>query len=248
MERKTRVLLLITILIIIFKSSNANASELQLKDTEYFRVTETYKVYEFNIGYVKVSQYNVYDMVPLSADSQIINRTMFPKNIVGPSQYDTSDFYDLNYSPNIKLNNIKFMDDSWRGTIYYCPSMSFEFSDTNEDVKTGSFWVAYKLKRLPHLHTREKLIPNKEFHVGINSDPYRGLKKYFTILAFPAGTELTEIFHYLPLRQESNNNRIFLIYDLTEIKENVGYHVKFILPDNNIPELDLTDLIQIMEK
>lgn len=243
-EKKKCKLLLITLLIIIFKSSNAYASELQY--TKYFRMAEHYQVYEFNIGYVKLSQYNIYDVVSLPADPQILNNTMFLKNIAGTSQYDTSDFYGLEYSPNIKLNSIKFIDDKWRGTIYYSPSMNFEFSDINEVAKINSLWMAYKLKRLPHLHTRKELIPNEEFHLGINSAPRR-LKKHIAILVFPAGTELTEIFHHLPTRQESSDNRIFLIYDLTEIKKNVGYHVKFILPDNNLSELNMTDLMQIMD-
>lgn len=230
----------------IFRSSNAYASELQLRDTKYFRMTEFYNVYEFNIGYVKVSQYNVYDVVPLPANSQIINKAIFPEKITGSSQYDTGDLYDLNHSSNIKLNNLAFMDDRWRGAIYYYPNINFEFNDTNEDAKADSVWVSYKLKRLPHLHTREALIPDKEFHLGINAAPRR-LKRHIAILVFPAGTELTEIFHYPPSRQRSDNNRIFLIYDLTEIKENAGYHVKFILPDNNISELNMLELFQTMD-
>lgn len=230
------LLLLFTILII----NNVYSQNNTYSPKEYL-----YKIYEFHVGYIKVTQYKTYILPEIdNIDKTEIAKILFNRiKFGGSSQYDTGDLYDINYSSNIQLAGKKFTNDNWRGTVYYNPSLNFVFSPP-DNINFSSIWVSYKLKSSPLLHTRKPLTSDQEFHLGINSSPVAYLKKNICVLAFPSDTKITEIFHHLPTMQENFDDWILLIYDLTEIEDNVGYHVKFILSPETNQEINIDKLIQ----
>lgn len=183
------------------------------------------RVYEFHPSYIKISE-----VLQNSQPGWSGYKVKFTST--SPSLYEAEHIYDVQNSPNIIVKKRKVVDDPWRGVIYKKHRLKCR-------IPIGEkCYISYKAKVLPLLHTRKAISAGKELHLGINTGS-SSYKERYRVLAFPKDTKIIKVFNFLPTKKQEFQNWILFIYDLSQIKENVSYHVRFILPEKDIKELNL---------
>ncbi len=150
--------------------------------------------------------------------------------------YSPKDIYNLQVSPNIRINNSRILKEAYRGTIY--KRWLFEI----EVEKGDTYYLSYMVNRLPHLHTLKGIAPSKELTFTLNAS-WSTLPGDYRVFAFPSNTEIIEFPYLHPTKISDHYGFKLLIYDLSDLRVNTHIHIKFILGEDK--EEDSLDVVNI---
>ena len=199
-----------------------------------FLLCQTYEfyinIYEFHPDYMKYSVIAKY-----------VKGNKFI-TIYSPDLWDTLDIQDFTISTGNPYEKPEILTSAcdtilWRRNTYLKVHKVVRFPDP-VDFITYSF----KMSSTPFLHTKARIKPNIELHLGINMPPAKKstLKKDICIVALPPGTKIIELFGHLPIDKISFNGWTLLLYERLNLKARVSAHCRFILSEDDTPELPLT--------
>ena len=189
-----------------------------------FKYKGFWQMYEFHPNYAKITSFN---KIIIKVEGELIDKG-------SASLYEFEDAYDIATSDNVKLTGRSEELNRWRGVTYDELKLELEPDHGLKKGELFTFWLSYKINRLPHLHTKKPIKPGKEYHLGINIKPC-AMDKNYRIVALPAGTEIQKTFHFLPIKKIITDQWVFFIYDVTKIEENVSLHIKFTLAADSPP-------------
>lgn len=195
-----------------------------------------WQMYEFHSDYVKITSYN---------EVIIQGEGAFIKPGGAPSLYTAEDAYNISISENLELISRSKKLDRWRGVCYENLVLKLKPAGELKKGEEFAFSFSYMVDRLPHLHTMELIQPGEEYHLGVNVAPCRIAENY-CIVALPAGAEIHSTFHYQPSKKITTEHWIFLIYNVTKIKDNISLHVKFTLSDDESPPIKIEEVEEIL--
>lgn len=210
-------------------------------------------VHEFHPDQIVIS--NVFFLNGRSSLYEIINENIervndtnvFPSLLYSfsfPDFYKCSDLSGLQFSSNISRFTSACETEIWRGETLFSPYITWIPKSLSVD---SCYWGQGMVKRLPHLHTRDFISPGREFEWGSNAKSASNIETDCRLLAFPKGTKIIETFSHLPSMRFTHGDWQILFYYLEQSRR-ISYHVKFILPKQDVPRIEIEPLMQLVRK
>ena len=194
------------------------------------------RIWEFHPDYIQITDFgNILDDYPVTTI-----------RLSSMDLYSFQDLSDVNYSKNIRAFENETVKIEWRDEIYDEISFSLYPEEIIPSNESFFFTLSYKVDRIPHLHTQEKISPDKELHLGINSGPTAGLRmnERYQIIAVPKSAEVIEVFQHLPTRTEEIGEWRVYFYDISNIDGRVSMHIKFKLTDEDVAPLEVDKVLE----
>jgi hypothetical protein len=187
-------------------------------------------IWEFHPEYIQITDFantsNDYPVTTLMVSSITV--------------YSSHDIYDITHSENIGTFEYKSEKMQWRNEVY--DNVEFNLYPRNiiENGEPFFFTLRYKTNRLPHLHTEENISPSKELHLGINSGPCDfSIERRFQIIAIPSSAEIIDVFQYPPIKTKEIGDWKLFYYDISNIEDRIGIHIKFKLNEEDVEPIDV---------
>ncbi len=205
-------------IIILFNTTLIKATEQkEIIEYPYYTFDLYCKIYEFHPEYIKIIDYAE---ISTNGENFGLSKINF---FSSGALWNEKDLYEFEFSKNI--GSFDSTVDEYEHNKYI--NFEVHFKEALKGGKKYSFWISYKTKRLPHLHTKENISRNIELHFGLNTGPAEDTPRKYRILTIPSDSENQSAFNYLPTKQIEKGNWKLFIYDLSEIKQRVSMHIRF---------------------
>ncbi|MBI4649990.1 hypothetical protein HY745_01590 [Candidatus Desantisbacteria bacterium] len=237
--RQIKFLIFSTCIMILLNTILVKATE-QKETTEYpYYTFDLYcKIYEFHPEYIKITDY-----VEVSTYGEKFSLDKFNISSSG-ALWDEKDLYDIEYSNIIsKFDSTISIYKAENENIEVYINFDVYFKEALKGDKKYSFWMSYKTKRLPHLHTKNNISNNTELHFGLKTRPDEKMSRNYRILMIPIDSQNQEAFNSLPTKQIEQGNWKLFIYDLSEIKGKGSIHIKLKMKEDK-KELKINEIIE----
>ncbi|MFH1613129.1 MAG: PQQ-binding-like beta-propeller repeat protein [bacterium] len=197
------------------------------------RYIEFITLYEFHTDYIKIIS---------------LGKVVFCENsdkifFCTPSLYSEKDIYDIEVSENIKVYDFATRKDEWRGATY--ENVYFTLKTDGISGEPFSYWISFKTKRLPLLHTLSQIKKDVEQQLGINVTPSEITDKNIRIIAIPKNSIVKKISGFFPSKKIVWNGWELFIYDCTKIKESLSFRLRFVVKEE-ISEISPQDLLDFI--
>ena len=191
-------------------------------------------LYEFHPNHIQIVKFgrilNDYDVTTIKLTSD--------------SLYSFEDLYDLEYSSNIRVVENSTEREVWRGETFDRVDFKLYPGKVVEKGEPFFYMLKYKVDRLPHLHTPNKIGPDREMHFGLNTGPIRlKVDRKYTILAVPKSSEIIDVFQKTPIKIEEIGEWRLFIYDESNLEERTALHIRFNLTDEDIGSIELNEVL-----